>query len=155
MSSSLTQSTCPLAHAMWRGGPKWTSYASSWAPLAIINLTTSTLPAKNVKFHSPRGGLTWPDEPPRAAAGVLPCMQASWSGEAVRAVRDGLTLAPYSSSSLAHSRLPEAQALQRGVLPWMVRTSTWRNQVKNLPFLFFLYNYYDFYHRQFSCARQS
>lgn len=24
----------------------------------------------------------------------LPCMQASWSGEAVRAVRDGFTLAP-------------------------------------------------------------
>lgn len=61
------------------------------------------------------------------AAEGLPCMQASWSGEAVRAVRDGLTLAPYPKSSLTHSRLPEAQALHRGVLPWMVRTSTWKN----------------------------
>ena len=64
----------------------------------------------------------WP--PPE----VAPCMQASWSGEAVRAVRDGFTLAPCSSSSSTHSRLPEAQALHRGVLPWMVRTSTWRNR---------------------------
>lgn len=62
-------------------------------------------------------------------------MQASWRGEAVRAVRDGLTLAPYSKSSLAHSRLPEAQALHRGVLPWMVRTSTWKNRRNNSHFL--------------------
>lgn len=47
ISSSLTQSTCPFAVAMWRGGPKWTSYASNWAPLAIINFTTSTFPEDN------------------------------------------------------------------------------------------------------------
>lgn len=62
-----------------------------------------------------------------AAFDGLPRIQASWSGDAVRAVRDGFTLAPYSKSSLAHSRLPEAQALHRGVLPWMVRTSTWED----------------------------
>lgn len=63
-----------------------------------------------------------------AAFDGLPWMQASWSGDAVRAVRDGFTLAPYSKSILAHSRLPEAQALHRGVLPWMVRTSTCKTQ---------------------------
>lgn len=49
LSISLTQPTCPLAHAMWRGGPKWTSNASSWAPLDIISFTTSTLPERDVK----------------------------------------------------------------------------------------------------------
>lgn len=56
---------------------------------------------------------------------VLPFMQASCRGEAVSAVREGLTLAPCSSSIFAHSRLPAAQVLQRGVLPWMVLMSTW------------------------------
>lgn len=56
-----------------------------------------------------------------------PWMQASWSGDAVSAVSEGFTVAPYSKSSRAHSRLPAAQALQRGVLPWMVRMSTWNS----------------------------
>ncbi len=55
---------------------------------------------------------------------ISPRMQASWRGEAVRAVREGLTEAPWSTSSLTLSMLPAAQAWQRGVLPWMVRTST-------------------------------
>lgn len=133
LSSSFTQCTCPLAHAMWRGGPKWTSYASSLAPLAIINLTTSTLPEKNVKFYWQWRGLLGYDW--LNAAEGLPRMQASWSGEAVRAVRDGFTLAPYSKSSLAHSRLPEEHALHRGVLPWMVRTSTWNNHRNYLHYI--------------------
>lgn len=53
-------------------------------------------------------------------------MQASWRGEKVNS--GGLTVAPYSSSSFTHSRLPAAQASHSGVLPSMLRASTWRTQ---------------------------
>lgn len=59
--------------------------------------------------------------------GVLqyaPPIQASWSGEKVNS--GGLTVAPYSSSSFTHSMLPAAQASHSGVLPSMLRASTWR-----------------------------
>ena len=122
---------------MWRGGPKWTSYASSWAPLAIISFTISTLPEKQGTILLGNANRVWLVVPWLIAAEGLPFMQASWSGEAVRAVRDGLTLAPYCKSSFAHSRLPEAQAWHRGVLPWIVRTSTWSNQGDDTHFIFF------------------
>lgn len=54
----------------------------------------------------------------------IPPMQASWSGEKVNS--GGFTVAPYSSSSFTHSRLPAAQASHSGVLPSMLRASTWR-----------------------------
>lgn len=53
-------------------------------------------------------------------------MQASWRGEKVNS--GGLTVAPYSSSSFTHSRLPAAQASHNGVLPSMLRASTWKAQ---------------------------
>ncbi len=51
-------------------------------------------------------------------------MQASWRGEKVNS--GGFTVAPYSNSSFTHSRLPAAQASHSGVLPSMLRASTWR-----------------------------
>lgn len=56
----------------------------------------------------------------------VPPMQASWSGEKVN--NGGFTIAPYSSSSFTHSRLPAAQASHSGVLPSMLRASTWRRE---------------------------
>lgn len=56
-------------------------------------------------------------------------MQASWRGEKVN--NGGLTVAPYWSSSLTHSRLPAAQASHNGVLPSMLRASTWRAKRDN------------------------
>lgn len=53
-----------------------------------------------------------------------PPMQASWRGEKVN--RGGFTVAPYSSSSFTHSRLPAAQASHNGVLPSMLRASTFK-----------------------------
>lgn len=53
-------------------------------------------------------------------------MQASWRGEKVNS--GGFTVAPYSSSSLTQSRLPAAQASHSGVLPSMLRASTWRKR---------------------------
>lgn len=52
-------------------------------------------------------------------------MQASWRGEAVREVRAGLALAPWSSKSLTHSKLPAEQASHSGVLPSTFLASTW------------------------------
>lgn len=57
--------------------------------------------------------------------GPLPPMQASWRGEAVREVRAGLALAPWSSKSLTHSTLPAEQASHSGVLPSTFLASTW------------------------------
>lgn len=59
---------------------------------------------------------------------LIPDIQASWRGEKVKS--GGLTFAPYSNSSCTHSRLPAAQASHSGVLPSMLRASTWRPQVK-------------------------
>lgn len=56
----------------------------------------------------------------------IPPIQASWSGEKVNS--GGLTVAPCSSSSFTHSRLPAAQASHSGVLPSMLRASTWKTE---------------------------
>lgn len=55
-----------------------------------------------------------------------PDIQASWRGEKVKS--GGLTVAPYSNSSFTHSKLPAAQASHSGVLPSMLRASTWMSQ---------------------------
>lgn len=57
---------------------------------------------------------------------LIPDIQASWRGEKVKS--GGLTVAPYSNISFTHSRLPAAQASHSGVLPSMLRASTWRAQ---------------------------
>lgn len=58
-----------------------------------------------------------------------PPMQASWRGEAVREVRAGLALAPCSSKSLTHSKLPAELASHSGVLPSTFLASTWEESV--------------------------
>ena len=56
----------------------------------------------------------------------LPPMQASCRGEVVREERVGFTLAPCSSSILTQSKLPTEQASHRGVLPSVLRASTYK-----------------------------
>ena len=97
-------------------------------PFLLLNIySTSLFPPILVSLPSP--ALFSPSSnPPDPALSLFPqsyplCRPRA--GEAVSAVREGLTLVPCSSSIFAHSRLPAAQALQRGALPWMVLTSTW------------------------------
>lgn len=59
----------------------------------------------------------------------IPPIQASWSGEKVNS--GGFTVAPCSSSSFTHSRLPAAQASHSGVLPSMLRASTWKTESRD------------------------
>lgn len=71
----------------------------------------------------------------------IPPIQASWSGEKVNS--GGLTVAPCSSSSFTHSRLPAAQASHSGVLPSMLRASTWKTESHDYIKKTYLSQYHD------------
>lgn len=100
------------------------TYSTSLFPPILVSLPSPALFSLSSSPPDPALSL-FPQSYTPSSCPSLTLYAGLCRGEAVSAVREGLTLAPCSSSIFAHSRLPAAQVLQRGVLPWMVLMSTW------------------------------